>query len=459
MRKIEQTRPGAIRRILAALGAALVALIFILSGPAPAGAHAGDQSYLYLDITKTSVSGRVEAPLRDLNTALGLDVDGTDEEVIAGLNQNLDVIHDYLRQHLTIGAEGIEWDITFDGANLFFSDLPEADDNYILFPFTASVDVGEVPRQLDVVFDPFFDEIEGRDALLLIGNDWQGGVIENGHDVLTRFDDASRSQQIDLGNTSTLRNFVESGKLGVNHIQTGPDHILFVIVLLLPSVLVFTTRWEPTATFGSSLWRVLKIVTMFTLAHTITFTLAGLEILPLPSSRVIESIIAISIAAAAVHNIRPIAANKEWLIAFAFGLFHGMGFASLVSGLDVDRGTQLISLLGRNVGIEFGQSVVVLLLFPGLFILRRTRYFRVFFLAVSGLLTIVSLGWMIERAFEVDLSVSKIVDPLVDWPRVLTYVAAFTAVVAVLYRVERSKGQLLPVVSNPKNSGGSEQNS
>ena len=459
MHRTKQPRTEPTLRILAAFVAVLVAILGFLANPAPVGAHAGDQSYLYLDITKTSVSGRIEAPLSDLNTALGLNLGGSDDEVIAGLNQNLDVIHDYLRQHLIIGAEGTEWDITFDGANLFFSDLPEADDNYILFPFIASVDVAEVPRQLNVRFDPFFDEIEGRDALLLIGNDWQGGVIENGHDVLTQFDDGSRSQQIDLGNTSTLRNFIESGKLGVNHIQTGPDHILFVIVLLLPSVLVFTTRWEPTATFGSSLWRVLKIVTMFTLAHTITFTLAGLEILPLPSSRVIESIIAISIAAAAVHNIRPIAANKEWLIAFAFGLFHGMGFASLVSGLDVDRGTQLVSLLGRNVGIEFGQSVVVLLLFPGLFILRRTRYFRAFFLAVSGLLTIVSLGWMIERAFEVDLNVSKIVDPLVDWPRVLIYVAVFTAMTAALHRIERSKGQLLPVVANPENSGGSDQTS
>ncbi len=456
---MNQTKPTVIKRAIALLGATLVALVAVLSTPTTAGAHAGDQSYLYLDITKTSVSGRIEAPLRDLNTALGLDLGGSDDEVVVGLNQNLDLIHAYLRQHLNIGADGTEWDITFDGANLFFSNLPEADDNYILFPFTAAVDIAEIPRQLDVLFDPFFDEIEGRDALLLIGNDWQGGVIENGHDVLTRFDNGSRSQQIDLGNTSTLRNFVESGKLGVNHIQTGPDHILFVIVLLLPSVLVFTTRWEPTATFGSSLWRVLKIVTMFTLAHTITFTLAGLEILPLPSSRVIESVIAISIAAAAMHNIRPLAANKEWLIAFAFGLFHGMGFASLVSGLDVDRGTQLISLLGRNVGIEFGQSVVVLLLFPGLFFLRRTRYFRPFFLAVSGFLTIVSLGWMVERAFEVDLSVSKIVEPLVDWPRVLIYVAVFTAVVAVLHRVERSKDQLLPVVAKSEKFGGSTQTS
>lgn len=424
----------------------VVFVISIFGTAAAAGAHSGDQSYLYLDITKTSVGGRIEAPLRDINTALGLDIGGNDEEVAAGLIANLDAIHDYFNQHFTVGAEGIVWELEFDGANLFFSDLPEADDNYILFPFTANINGdAEVPRKLDITFDPFFDEIEGRDALLLIANDWQSGVIENGHDVLATYESDNRSQTIDLGNTSTLRNFVESGKLGVNHIRTGPDHILFVLVLLLPSVLVFQGGWKPTATFGSSLWRVLKIVTMFTVAHTITFTLAGLELLPLPSPRIIESIIAISIAAAALHNIRPIAANKEWLIAFSFGLFHGMGFASLVSGLDVDRGTQLVSLLGRNVGIEFGQSVVVLLLFPGLFLLRRTRYFQPFFLIVSVLLTVISLGWMIERAFETDLKIDSVVDPLVDWPRVLIYVAIFTVTSLGLHQLERNKGRLLPV--------------
>ncbi len=443
LRQRTEIRIGPVARLLLVTSIALLSLVGMIT---PSSAHAGDQSYLYLDITKTAVSGRIEAPLSDLNTALALDLGGTDEEVVAGLNANLDAIHAYLLEHLSIGADGQTWTLTFDGANLFYSDLPEADDNYILFPFTASVEAAEVPRQLDIAFDPFFDEIEGRDALLLIGNDWQGGVIENGHDVLTRFADDSRIQQIDLGATSKLQNFVESGKLGVNHIRTGPDHILFVMVLLLPSVLVFTRRWEPTATFGSSLWRVLKIVTMFTLAHTITFTLAGLEILPLPSARIIESVIALSIAAAAIHNIRPLAANKEWLIAFAFGLFHGMGFASLVSGLDVDRGTQLVSLLGRNVGIEFGQSIVVLMVFPGLFVLRRTRYFRGFFLAVSILLIAVSLGWMIERAFEIDLGIDSLVNPLVDWPRVLLYVGLFSITAAGLHLLERGKDRLLPVI-------------
>lgn len=433
---------------------AVVSLTTIFAWAGAAAAHTGDQSYLYLDVTETSLGGRIEAPLRDLNTVLGLELGGTDEEVTAGILANIDLIHTYLESHLTVGADGSDWPVTFTGGDLFFSDLPEADDNYVVFAFTADVSPSlqsdeeqPLPRELDVHFDPFFDEIDGRDALLLIGNDWQGGVIDAGANIITSYDAGNRSQLIDLGDTSRLKTFTASGQLGVNHIRTGPDHILFVLVLLLPSVLVFTTRWEPTATFMASLWRVLKVVTMFTLAHSITFTLAGLDILPLPPSRVIESIIAISIAAAALHNIRPVAANKEWLISFAFGLFHGMGFASLVSGLDVDRGTQLISLLGRNVGIEIGQSIVVILLFPGLYLLRRTRYFQRFFITISLLLAAISVGWMIERLFEVELGVADLVDPVVAWPRVLIFVAIFTVVALGLERMENGNDRLVPVAA------------
>jgi HupE / UreJ protein len=315
------------RRIVVLLVAAVGATLASLTFAGPASAHNGNQSYLYLDITDKVLAGRIEAPVRDLNKALGLNIGGTDDEVSAAMSASLPAIAAYFGKHLRIGANGNDWPITFTRAERFFSGLPEQDANYGLFFFEADVTSDTVPRQLNVTFDPFFDELD-RDGLLLISNDWKAGLIDNSHTVNSRFDKGSRSQVIDLGDTGWFKNFKASGKLGVNHIRTGPDHILFVLVLLLPSVLVFARgRWQPTQSFGASLWRVLKVVTMFTLAHSITFTLAGLDILPLPSSRIVESIIAISIAAAALHNLRPIFPNKEWAISFLFGLFHGLCIA------------------------------------------------------------------------------------------------------------------------------------
>lgn len=431
--------PRVTRRLVAVPLAALV-LLMTLAGTA--SAHTGNQTYLYLDVEQSSLAGRIEAPMADMLVAL--DMDGIEEsQWWPTLEQSQDEINEYLNQHFSLGTGDQAWPITFDDISLFFSDETEENDNYIVIPFDVTVG-GDVPRQFDVNFDPFVDEIPGRDSLLLIANDWETGIVDNGWESLTTFGADSRSQEVDLGEPSWWKNFESSIELGVNHIRTGPDHILFVLVLLLPSVLVFTTRWHPTTGFVASLWRVLKIVTMFTVAHSITFTLAGLDLLPLPPSKLVEFIIALSIAAAALHNIRPIFPNKEWLLSFSFGLFHGMGFASLVEGLDVSRSTQLVSLLGRNVGIELGQALVVLLLFPALFLLRRTRFYQPLFVASSVIMSVVALVWMVERLAETDLGISAIVDPVFTFPRVVYYIAGFTALATAAFLVERNNRRLLP---------------
>ncbi len=428
---------------LVKMAAMTLGLALLLGLGAAASAHSGDQTYLYLDVTQSSLAGRVEAPIPDVRTALGLSEDLGNQAVVDG---HADEIAAYLTDHMSVGADGETWEPVFGELFVFFSEADEEDDNYLVAPFTIAV-TDTVPRSFDLRFDPFVDEIEGRSSLLLIANDWAGGVIENGWESLATFDGNSREQTIDLGQPSWFKNLTASVKQGVNHIQTGPDHILFVLVLLLPAVLVFDSRWWPTSGFMTSLWRVLKIVTMFTVAHSITFTLAGLELLPLPPSKLVEFIIALSIAAAALHNIRPVFANREWVLSFVFGLFHGMGFASLVEGLDVSRGTQLISLLGRNIGIEIGQAVVVLLLFPALYLLRRTRFYRPFFVGASVIMSAIALVWMVERLAEMDLGISTIIDPIFVWPRILFIVIALTLVAAASFQVEAGSSRLLPTVA------------
>ena len=312
-------------------------------------------------------------------------------------------------------------------------------------PFTVDVPGDEVPRRLDVAFDPFFAEIDDRDAIVLVANDWQRGVFNEEANELLVLDPGDPAGTIDLGNPSQWLNFWGSIELGVDHIRTGPDHILFVLVLLLPSVLVFRSMWRPAPSFGAALWRILKIVSMFTVAHSITFTLAGLELVPLPPSQLVETIIAVSIAAAALHNLRPVLLNREWLLAFVFGLFHGLGFASLVESLDTGRTTQLISLLGRNLGIEIGQAVAILLAFPALFLLRRTRWYRPLFVGGSVALAVIASVWAVERIFDFDLGTTDATLLFLKWPRVLVPVAVGTVAAALLHRVERDAGRLLPV--------------
>ncbi len=430
-----------IARIILAMFA-VGTMVALLLPASSAGAHAGAQAYMYLDVSADDLGGRVEFPLLDVETVFGLDLSGTDEEILAELQDNLELLQTYVLGHMSLGSGGEEWDVTLGGVELLLTDA-KIDFNYAVFDFSVAVAGNEIPRQIDVSFDPFFDEINGRDALLLIANDWEGGVIDNEAEALVAFDANTRQRSIDLGDTSQFTNFTASIELGVDHIRSGPDHIFFVLVLLLPSVLVYRADWEPASSGKVAFWRVMKVATMFTLAHSITFTLAGLGLLPLPPSRLVESIIALSIAVAALHNLRPIFANREWAIAFAFGLFHGMGFAGLVSGLDVSRGTQLVSLLGRNIGIEIGQAIVILLMFGGLFILRRTQFYRPVFVAGSLGLAALAFAWTLERVLDKDFGFNQYVESVIEWPRIVVVIAIFSALCTVIYIRERNAGRLI----------------
>ena len=427
--------------LVLALGLALITLLSAI----PASAHRGNQSYLYLDVAETDLAGRVELPYTDIREVFGLSLEGSEEEIQAELAANLPILTDYIKDHSSVGADGQLWEMVFQQDLSLLGE--ESDDlpGYAIFPFVVELPVAEVPRILDVTFDPFFAEIDNRDAIVLVGNDWQRGVFDQEANELYVFTPGDNSATIDLGDPSQWLNFTGSIGLGVDHIRTGPDHVFFVLVLLVPSVLVFAGTWRPAPTFISALWRILKIVSMFTVAHSITFTLAGLGILPLPPAKLVETVIAVSIAAAAIHNLRPVFLNREWLMAFAFGLFHGLGFASLVDSLDTDQTTQLVSLLGRNVGIEIGQAIVILVAFPALFLLRRTRYYQPLMIFSSLALAVISLIWAIERIFEVEFGTTDLILLVVKWPRSLIAMVFVTLAAWLIYRSEGRSGRLLPV--------------
>jgi hypothetical protein len=424
-------------------------VVLLTTMVAPGGAHAGDQSYLYLDVSDLELAGRIEFPLSDIESVFGIDFinEASDADTLALVDERLDELQAYADEHLTISmVDGTELNVDFDGRSLLSTDKFDQDNNYLWLPFELSGFEAPAPREFVITFDPFFDEIDGRDGLIVIENDVEGGIYNNEADFLVAFDSNSRTKEVDLGDASALKNLTASIELGVDHIKTGPDHVLFVLVLLIPSVLVFKKGWHPTNGFLSSLWRILKIATMFTIAHSITFSLAGLGILPLPPSKFVEAIIAISIALAAIHSVRPVFPNKEWLIAFSFGLFHGMGFATLVEGLDVSRSTQLVSLLGRNIGIEIGQVAVIVACFPALYFLRRTRYYLPFLKLSAAFLSFIAIGWMIERLAEIELGMNDLVDPLVVLPRALIILAVLTVAAYGIFKREEAADRLVPTL-------------
>ena len=188
---------------------------------------------------------------------------------------------------------------------------------------------------------------------------------------------ARRTRRVfDVDSPSRWRTFIEYLQAGIWHIWSGIDHLLFLLSLLLPAVLIRRNgHWEPVTAARPAFFSILKVVTAFTLAHSITLSLAALNVVRLPS-RLTESVIAASIIVAALNNIFPVVTDSRARIAFAFGLLHGFGFASVLADMGLPSGARLLSLLAFNLGIETGQLAVVLAVMPIVYALRSGALYR-----------------------------------------------------------------------------------
>lgn len=211
---------------------------------------------------------------------------------------------------------------------------------------------------------------------------------------------------------STLWHFIQEG---VHHIAIGTDHVLFLISLLMVSVWTrqpsgpqtntppWRGGWRARDTVRSTLSEALKLVTAFTLGHSLTLGLATLGMVS-PPSRWVESLIALSVLLAACDNLHPFLKGPRWLVVLLFGLVHGFGFASVLKDLGLDGAALTVPLLGFNIGVELGQLMLVAVFLPLAFALRRTRVYRIGVVCVgSALVGTFGLIWLIERMFNLSL--------------------------------------------------------
>ena len=147
------------------------------------------------------------------------------------------------------------------------------------------------------------------------------------------------------------------------------------------------------------------VVTAFTLAHSITLSLAVLGYISLPT-RWVESTIAASVALAALNNIYPVFVHRRTWFAFSFGLIHGMGIASVLLDMGLPDGQRILSLLGFNIGVEAGQLAIVSVALPLIAWLSQYRYYPalVMKLGSAGIVTI-ALVWLAERSLDFQMNI------------------------------------------------------
>ncbi len=195
---------------------------------------------------------------------------------------------------------------------------------------------------------------------------------------------------------AVLQNFVVEG---VWHIWIGFDHILFVVTLLLPAVLVLKQdKWQPRADFKQAFLHTVKVISAFTIAHSLTLALTVFNVIALPGNAV-ESVIAASVIVAAGNNIFLWIKGRVWLLALIFGLIHGMGFASVLQSLGMPGQIKGLALIGFNLGVELGQIAIITALLPVLHFFRKHSFYKPAVIqSGSWVILLIASGWLFERA-------------------------------------------------------------
>ena len=359
-------------------------LVLLLAGPL-AQAHIASNGFLTLKVDGPKVSGAVELAIRDGELAVGLDRDGNGKVTWGELKSSQAALQNYMRGHLRLTGADAPCPLKFAAVEV----NDRVDGSYLWLPITA--DCGGAFRRLSIDYT-LLDAVDPSHRGLLT-------LFANGAAQTAVLGGGAGTRQFELNDISSWSAFVEYLRAGIWHIWSGIDHLLFLLSLLLPAVLVRRqNRWEAVPIAGPAFLNIVKVVTAFTLAHSITLSLAAFEVIRLPS-RITESVIAASIIIAALNNVFPRVTEGRWRIAFAFGLLHGFGFASVLAEMGLPKGARLISLLAFNVGVEAGQLVVVLAVMPLAYFLRATKFYRRGIMPWgSSAIACLALFWFVQRA-------------------------------------------------------------
>ena len=281
-------------------------------------------------------------------------------------------------------------------------------------------------------YDVILHRVVTHKIFLSIRRDFRKAVFSEHPELLGVLRLQRETLVIDRSHGSWWRGLESVFLLGTRHIAEGTDHLLFLLVLLLPAPLLARgRRWRGAGGLSRRAKEVLKIVTAFTIGHSIALICAATRVLRVPSGPV-EILIALSILVSALHAVRPIFAGREPLVAGGFGLVHGLAFAAVLADFGFGSWTLGMSVLGFNLGIEAMQLLIVVVVMPSLVLLSRTPAYTVLRVGGAAFSAVAACGWVGERAFGLRNPAAPAVDALFQHGIVVVALLAFAAAVVTL---------------------------
>ncbi|AYQ32546.1 HupE/UreJ family protein [Runella sp. SP2] len=387
----------------------ILVLVFLFPQWGPGGslsAHPMPNSMVVLNIHEKHISGEVLLPLSELQSAVGMSVNDHSERLVERLGGAL---REYLMKHIRPKSfEGVVWKVTVGEMQLLESNNPIVGTyKELAVEFEMTPPSGYDLRNFFFDYDVILHQVASHKALIHVKQDWAQGLVRE--DTLTQqigvieWDAVNNKLNpflVSLQQGSRWKGFINMVHLGIDHIAEGTDHLLFVLTLLFPAMLVASDgRWRKRLALKASLLNLLKIITAFTVGHSLTLLIGALQWLHFPA-KPIEVLITITILVAAFHALKPIYPKREVLIAGLFGLVHGLAFAETLTNLELSTTQMVLSILGFNVGIELMQLALIAVAFPLLFLLAKTSFYGPIRTVGAVMMMILAFAWMVERVQE-----------------------------------------------------------
>jgi hypothetical protein len=370
----------------------LLPALLLLAAVRPAWGHPMPNSAVVLRVHDGGIDAELTLPLGEL--AAGWEKP-LPRDAVRTVQQYGDELKDYVRAHVRpLAPDGRPWTVTVREVIPVVEQEPD-----VRVVLSMTPPPGAPVDRLTFQYDVIFHHLITHTAVVTLASDWRNGVLGEEPVLLGTMRDTNAAIAIDRSGGSWFQGFAAMFRLGARHIAEGTDHLLFLLALILPAPLIAAGgRWSGYAGGKTAFRRIIKVVTAFTLGHSITLVFGALGWARLPGA-IVESAIALSILISAVHAMVPIFRGRELYIAGGFGLVHGLAFAATLADFGLDPWTMVSSVLGFNLGIEAFQLVVILAAMPSLILLARSRVYGPIRSTGAALAGIAAAAWFAERAF------------------------------------------------------------
>jgi hypothetical protein len=371
-------------RTYAHVAIALFLALITLCAPITAQAHATSTTYLHADDThQTTVRLTWDIPVPDVHWSLDLDTNGDGAITWGEIETRRTDIAALAASHLRITRAGQPCSPQLDDLLL----TEHAGEPHLSLSFEAAC---QSTGALSVSATLFFEKDATQRTLIDV-------TTPSGQ--FTSILSPSDPQWREAAAPSFLTTFATFIAQGLWHVWIGYDHLAFLLLLLLPGVLRSTgAGWRGTNNFRDTARDLLRIITAFTLAHSVTLALAATGTVHVPV-RPIEIAIALSIVVAGLLNLFPQAARARLALAFGFGLIHGFGFANALAELGTHGARLVPTLAGFNVGVELAQISLVALVLPFLLRARNSMFYAWRFMPVASIgAAMAGAAWLAARA-------------------------------------------------------------